>query len=556
MKKIYTLLSLCLVQAATFAQVAFFEPTTYRGAFGDNASTRWTDTWTNWDPENTAYTGGSTVNVTADITANTTWTSGNTYILTKVIYVTSPAVLTIQPGTIIKGDASAVSGAALVIGRGAKIMAQGTAASPIVFTSSETVGNRAIGDWGGLIVLGAARVNSASGVAVIEGGLDAAKAEYGGNNDADNSGIIQYVRIEFGGYIFDVDKEINGMTMGGVGSGTTIDHVQVSYTNDDGFEWFGGKVNCKYIVSYKNLDDDFDTDFGYSGKVQFGLIIRDPFTADQSTGSTSEGFESDNDASGSTASPQTSAVFSNITCIGPYRGSTSNLIDAKFRRALRIRRNSAISVFNSVFTDWPTGLHIDGAASVTNANAGSLDFKNNVIAGVGTNKTLQITLVADLALLTNYSSSMQTFFASNDNDSLANATDVMFVSPYPADFQNPDYRLAVGSPLLTGADFTDPKLDFGVSVKENAGDNISMSIYPNPVNENSALYLNLKNAEKVTVKIYEITGKTVSTIKHEEMMQEGMNKIQISTAELKSGLYFATITAKGFSKTIKFAVSK
>ncbi len=147
--------------------------------------------------------------------------------------------------------------------------------------------------------------------------------------------IIDYanIRIEFAGYAYQPDKEINGITFGSVGSGTVIDYIQVSFANDDAFEWFGGTVNCKHIVSYRNLDDDFDTDFGYRGKVQFGLIIRDPFIADQSAGSTSEGFESDNDGSGSNNGPKTAAVFSNITAIGPLRGNLQATIDPKFRRA-------------------------------------------------------------------------------------------------------------------------------------------------------------------------------------------------------------------------------
>jgi hypothetical protein len=168
--------------------------------------------------------------------------------------------------------------------------------------------------------------------------------------------------------------------MGSVGSKTKIDHIQCSFINDDAFEWFGGTVNAKYLVAFRCLDDDFDTDFGYRGNVQFGLIIRDPSIADQSTSSTSEGFESDNDATGTNATPYTAPVFSNITLIGPYRGSTGNSIDAKFRRALRLRRNTYTSVFNSIFTDFPTGLHIDGSASIANALTDSLRFENNVIS--------------------------------------------------------------------------------------------------------------------------------------------------------------------------------
>ena len=171
------------------------------------------------------------------------------------------------------------------------------------------------------------------------------------------------------------------MTFGSVGSKTVVDYVQVSFTNDDAFEWFGGTINAKHLVSYRNLDDDFDTDFGYRGKVQFGLIVRDPNIADQSAASTSEGFESDNDGSGSNNSPKTAATFSNITAIGPLRGNLQATVDIKFRRALRLRRNTELKVFNSLFMDFKDGIHIDGISTEVDALQNKLLFKNNLIAG-------------------------------------------------------------------------------------------------------------------------------------------------------------------------------
>ena len=159
--------------------------------------------------------------------------------------------------------------AALIAERGGKLIAKGTATEPIVFTSEEVAGSRKPGDWGGIILCGKAKNNQTE--QQIEGGP---RTKHGGADDADNSGALSYVRIEFAGYPFQKDKEINGLTLGSVGSGTEIDHVQVSYSNDDSFEWFGGTVNCKYLVAYKGWDDDFDTDNGFSGKVQYGLSLR------------------------------------------------------------------------------------------------------------------------------------------------------------------------------------------------------------------------------------------------------------------------------------------
>src|SRR5262249_8386807 len=153
-------------------------------------------------------------------------------------------------------------GGTLIIARGGFIMAQGTPQHPIVFTSQYAPGSRASGDWGGIIVLGKAPVNKVN--PVIEGGLIngscmGGTGTYGGTDPNDNSGVISYVRIEFAGYRFQLNNEVNGLTMGGVGAGTQIDHVQVSYSDDDSYEWFGGTVNCKYIVAFAGTDDEFDT---------------------------------------------------------------------------------------------------------------------------------------------------------------------------------------------------------------------------------------------------------------------------------------------------------
>ena len=310
------------------------------------------------------------------------------YTLKGWIYIADGSELTIEPGTIIKGDKA--TKAALIVERGGKLIAQGAADAPIVFTSAQPAGQRRPGDWGGVIICGKAHNNQTS--MQIEGGP---RTQHGGDNDADNSGVLSYVRIEFGGFPFKADQEINGLTLGSVGSGTKIDHVQVSYSNDDSFEWFGGTVNCKYLVAYKGWDDDFDTDNGFSGKVQFGLSVRDPRIADQSQ---SNGFESDNCADGAQVSPYTTATFSNITFVGPktaadFQNSNSYITAGsyfpnngsglgKFQAAMQIRRSSRLNCVNSVVTDWPIGLIIDGEKGDTpaQAKAGTLRLQNIFIA--------------------------------------------------------------------------------------------------------------------------------------------------------------------------------
>lgn len=169
-----------------------------------------------------------------------------TYLLKGWVYVGAGSTLTIEPGTVIKGDKD--TQAALIIEPGGKLIAEGKQDAPIVFTSEMPKGQRKPGDWGGLIICGKAKNNQGVLNQQIEGGP---RTKHGGDDDSDNSGIIRYVRVEFAGYPFMKDKEINGITFGSVGSGTTIDHLQVSYSNDDSYEWFGGSVNCKYLVAYK-----------------------------------------------------------------------------------------------------------------------------------------------------------------------------------------------------------------------------------------------------------------------------------------------------------------
>ena len=280
--------------------------------------------------------------------------------LSGFVYVKNNAELTIEPGTVIKGVAD--TKAALIIEKGSKIIAQGTAEAPIVFTSAKEKGSRASGDWGGIVICGKATTNKhdggTAGNGIAEGGIG---STYGGSDDSDNSGILQYVRIEFPGILLTStdNSEINGLTLYSVGSGTTIDHIQVSYSGDDSYEWFGGTVNCKYLVALRGLDDEFDTDNGYRGNLQFLFGLRDPDNSDQSG---SNGFESDNDADGSTLTPTTRPIFSNVTLYGPLTVTETLPANHLFRRAMHIRRGSQLSVYNSVFVGYPRGLILDGTA--------------------------------------------------------------------------------------------------------------------------------------------------------------------------------------------------
>jgi len=406
-------------------------------------------------PENNT---GYTV-LSGDISANMSLDASKKYMLQGFVYVTNGATLSIPAGTVLMGD-KATKGT-LIVTRGSKIEANGTAEKPVVFTSAQAPGARREGDWGGVILLGKAPINPTGGSAKIEGGLiptgggnEQDYIYYGGADANDNSGILKYVRIEFAGIAYTPDNEINGLTMGGVGAGTTISHVQVYRSGDDAFEWFGGTVNCDHLVATYSWDDDFDTDFGYSGSVQFGLAQRAATIADQSG---SNGFESDNDGNGSANLPQTKARFSNMTIVGPIKtanapGSPLSGINANYQHAAQIRRNSSQSLFNSVLIGFPIGLYIDdskGQPTSANAAAGNLLFRNNIIAGC----------VTPFKAASSWSESAA-WFAATGSTVLDSAQHVMLTDAYkfsPAisgSAGTPNFLLKSGSPALTGADFT------------------------------------------------------------------------------------------------------
>lgn len=398
------------------------------------------------------------------ISANRTLSAQYTYKLRGLVYVTNGAILTIEPGTKIVGELSKAGG--LIITRGCKIIADGTVDKPIVFTSEAANPQR--GDWAGLVLLGQAPTNSSfngvQGVGAVEGGVNNSDGLglYGTpanqqQTPFDNSGILRYVRIEYAGYAFLPDNEINGLTLGGVGSGTVVDNVQVSYANDDSFEWFGGTVNCKHLISLKTLDDDFDTDNGFSGKVQFGISLRDSAVADISK---SEAFESDNDANGSSLLPQTAAVFSNMTVMGP-KATLTNTGNSLFSWGAQIRRNSSMSLFNSIIMGYPNGLYIDATKGTpTDDNIpNSLFVQNTIIAGCpnpvifgrGTNST---TPVHGTWSQTDIISWFNT--ASYGNSILTNCADVKLNAPF--NYTSPDFNPGAGSPAASGASFTNSKL--------------------------------------------------------------------------------------------------
>lgn len=387
---------------------------------------------------------------TTTITANTRWTADKRYLLKGFVRVKAGATLTIDAGTVILGDKPTTG--TLVIERGAKINAEGTASKPIVFTSAQPKGSRSYGDWGGIVILGNAPTNKPT-TTIVEGVSD---APYGGTDPNDNSGVLRYVRIEFSGVPITPNNEINGLTMGGVGAGTKIEYVQVTQCGDDSFEWFGGNVNCKYLIAHRGFDDDFDTDFGFSGNVQFALSLRDPNIADQSQ---SNSFESDNDNPASAAEPRTSANFSNVTVIGALdRGVAAP--NSQYGRAAHLRRNTRQAIFNSVLAGYPVGIHVDGTITQADAVAGLLTVENTTLVAMGTNiGNFVVSGTPPAIAITPAAQNIQDWFnLPNKNNAVAATLSSIGISA--VNMTNPMVNLmpAANSPLLTSGSFANSRL--------------------------------------------------------------------------------------------------
>jgi len=497
------------------------------------------------------------------------------YTLHGLFYVESGASITIPAGTVIYG----VPAATLVIKPGGTISAAGTKFNPIIMTSSQAPGNRFPGDWGGIVILGNAPVNQVN--PLIEGGI--IQGSFGGNNPHDNSGVLKYVRIEYPGYRFQLNNEINGLTLGGVGDATEINHIQVSYSFDDSYECFGGTVNLDHMVAMGGTDDDFDTDFGFKGHVQFGFGLRDPNFSDP-TGQ-SNGFESDNDGAGTSAWPQTHPIYTNMTLIGPeYIGTLP--VGNSFRNAGVLRRNSRISIFNSVIAGYPRGLSVRDA-SINMAKADTLRFKNNEVTASYTYS------VGDIHDTVRWAGIGSWFSAAANLDTLARVPSVVGLGAIIA-LNNPQPIPQAGSSLIGTADFSDSYLadpwfqrtsyrgafdpalpmnrqwtsywtnfnpqstDYSVAasaVQDIPVRAVALSNYPNPFNPMTTISFSVPQAGHVAVEVFDLRGHKVADVLKGDLQAQDYS-VNFSGAGLSSGTYFYRVTGNGFSATEKMQLVK
>ncbi len=513
--------------------------------------------------------------VTNDISADETWTAANEYILDGLIFVDSLATLTIEAGTVIKGleNSNITTGdgaSALIIRRGGKIEAVGTEENPIIFTTElddvsdpNDLDQRDRGLWGGVILLGRATNNEPTINTQIEGVPSELNALFGGSADADDSGTLSYVSIRHGGFsISGVEgDEINGLTLGSVGSGTTIDHIEVFANGDDCFEWFGGTVQAKYLVGAFCSDDSFDYDQGFRGKGQYWFSIHDTDVAGRG------GEHDGGDSAGDDATPFSIPVISNVTYIGSGEAATVAGGDNN-DRTFAIRDNAGGKYYNSVFTDYPgVAINIEDkgvGSSRERLETRDLVFQKNVWFGYGAGSTLADIVDGDFA---------ETILAASDNS----IADPMLAGISRTTDNGLDPRPTTGSAALTdgfdiGDDWFDDTDFLGAFGQENwmtgwtalssngyIGDltvdveqisslvptSIGLSQnYPNPFNGLTAIEFEVASPADIELAVYDLLGRKLDVL-DSGYRQAGVFRTTVSSAMYAPGLYVYRLTVGG-----------
>ena len=365
------LLSLFLITLFSSQGYTQLVKVNYIGALGTND---WTKGWSSY--RSVEYPEGTLI-LEGKINKNTTLYKNRTYLLRGTVYVTGGAILNIEPGTVIRGEYE--SSGTLVITKGSQIKAIGTPTEPIIFTSNKPAAQRQPGDWGGIILLGKAKLNLKSKQMKMEGNLDSTLAFYGGDNDADNSGVLKYVRIEYPGRKFSFFNELNGLSLCAVGNKTIIEYVQISFSNDDSFEWYGGAVNGKYLISYRCKDDDFDVNFGNSSTLQFCIAVRHPLMRDvsKSYAIESETFPSEIPQEQVIESMVTKTIFCNFDMILASDDKAADI--PMSNTALYLGNNTCITLANSIMTGFKRGIFAKGGQVEDNIREYKIRLSNNLI---------------------------------------------------------------------------------------------------------------------------------------------------------------------------------
>ncbi len=579
---------------------SFFRATTYAGAFGPTDN--WMKGWTTLDEygylaDVTNTPGSNRVVITdADLVGDTDyyWTADNIYELDKLVFLEAGSRLFIEPGTRIEGSTgSNLDASALVITRGAQIFAEGTPTSPIIFTSTSDDGtfdetNR--GEWGGLVVLGYATTNNASekeieGVGTITPDGDD-RAFYGGTDDMDNSGVLRYVSIRHSGKSIGAEtgNEIQGLTVGGVGAGTTIEYVESFASDDDGFEFFGGTVNTRYLVSAFNADDAFDWDSGFRGKHQFWFAI-------QAADKAGRVAEMDGAGGNENTTPFAFPMVANATYIGAGVDATP---EGDGSQMLMFRDNTGGFYYNSIFTDF--GSSGDGTAITVEDidNAGDKPFDsrqrlendslivgNSVWFGFKAGNGLADFAPQDF---------VQTMLGANGNEiadpalvgidrtvegggldprptdggpattiDLKDMGDSFFRATTYAGAFGPTSNWMLGWTTLDEYGYLSDDLTRVDTELENFEAPTSISLnqnYPNPFNPSTNISFALPSAQNVTLKVYDMLGREVATLFNNQRMSAGEQTVSFDATGLSSGVYIYQLVGANTTITRRMTLIK
>ncbi|KRD12782.1 hypothetical protein ASE21_02415 [Flavobacterium sp. Root901] len=355
---IITLLSTFFLQAQQQA----------KGIIGTN---NWMNNWTNFNPSKIEYSEATNI-IAGTIDKDTRLVKRNTYQLVGIVYVTNNATLTIEPGTIIRGDDKTCG--TLVVTNGAKIVAEGLETDPIVFTSNKEIADRRPGDWGGIIILGKAPINSLGGLHTLPFTLDPILNHYGGQDAEDNSGILKYVRIEFAGRKLSAEKELNGLSLAGVGRKTVLNNIQISFSNDDSFECYGGDLNMSNLISYRTTDDDFDFTQGAQININNSIAVRHPFSSDISGSRCFEVDSYDKIQNTDMSKKMTKINASNITLVN-LEENNQGLV----RESVFVRENTYFNLSNAIVSGFSPFVLLESNIGNGNENLAKLSFKNIIV---------------------------------------------------------------------------------------------------------------------------------------------------------------------------------
>ncbi len=495
---------------------------------------------------------------------NLLWKSENIYLLDGFVFVDSTAVLNIEAGTVLKGKpGEGANASALIVARGAKLYANGTKRDPIIFTAEaddindpEDLTQHDRGLWGGLIILGRASINVAGGVEQIEGiPITEPRGQYGGNNDDDGSGKLAYISVRHGGSNIGANNEINGVTFGGVGRGTEVHHIEVFANADDGYEFFGGTVSCKNLVSAYNGDDSFDWDQGFRGKGQFWYAIMSATIGNSA-------FECDGGTSPEDGEPYSIPLLSNVTAIGS--GATS--ANAKNTPLVNLRDNSGGKFFNSIFMDARGhAANVEdlesGQDSRKRLEAGDIVFQNNIWfdfkKGIADTDDGQQFLVDYLNETENVNENVdpQLTAISRTEDGVM---DPRPTSGSPA-FSNvkdmeddwyttTNYRGAFGQGAGTNwlEDWTFLwRSGLVTDVEEDVAETLltpKATLYPNPTTGgNVTLRFNTSTADPVSISIMNVAGAMVAQVAAGAQYPVGQNEVLIDAESIGVGAYLVLI---------------